>query len=630
IPDATLIVSGPSLRLNLDSVFVDDDREPLTYTPRNLGIGVTTLENIPNSLLIVKPQNPGQDTVSVTADDSKSEPFLTKFGVLVKSNQPPEIADQTEQSVKMLGAAIVVKARVHDDVVALTGDPSYLSAITLYYRRGGTSAFTPAPMQRGSANFYEGVIPEFAVTDRGVEYYLETMDTGGAIAREPESGYFSVRVHVPSGLTKAISAGRKENDYRLFSVPLDLVNRDPKSVLEREDNLGKYDDSKWRFVEPQSDGSSSDFPSVSPLQPGKAFWLLVKEAGKSINTGAGTTNRTDTPFEIPLNAGWNFIGNPFNFEIPITSAHVQLKHGAFSGAQTYLGSWENATTLLPFEGYAVYNHSNAADTLLLNPNLGPTPSEQTEPQPLWEIKIHAFSTYARDINNSILIMNDAASHWDRNDQPEPPPFGKYIALFFPHPEWKATTRAFTTDARPAPLAGDTWGFEVITNIHDRVDLTFEGLAQVPDEFEVWLLDEKLNVAQNLREDNHYSIAGPSPANPKRLQLAVGRKEYVGEKLAGVLLTPVNYELSQNFPNPFNPATTIRYGLPQAERVTLKVYNMLGEEVTALLEDEVKAPGYHTAIWNGRNRNGEAVGSGVYVYKLEAGKFVSRRKMVLLQ
>lgn len=632
IPDATMIVSGPPLRLNLDSVFVDDDKEPLTYTPRNSGIGATILENIPNSLLIVKPQNPGLDTITVTADDSKSEPFFTKFGVLVNLNQPPEILDQTGQVVQTLGAAVGVMARVQDDIVTLTGDPSYLSAVTLYYRRGGTSAFTPTQMQLTDPNMaiYNGVIPEFAVTDRGVEYYFEARDTGGAIAREPKNGYFSVRVQVPLGLSKAILPGRKENEYRLFSVPLELLNKDPKAILESEGNLGKYDDSKWRFAEPQSNGVSRDFPNVSPLQPGKAFWLLVKEPGKSVTTGEGTTNRTDKPFEIQLNAGWNFIGNPFNFEIPIIDRHVRFKHGVFSGAQTYLGSWEEGTMFLPFEGYAIYNHSDVADTLLIDPNFSPLSSEQSQFKPLWEVRISAVSRNARDANNSILILNEASPDWDRHDAPEPPPFGNYIALFFPHPEWQKSTYAFTSDARPIPLTGETWAFEVVSNIHDRVDLTFEGIAQVPIEFEVWLVDTELQITRDLRRDNHYSIVGPGPANPKRLKLVVGKKEYVEDitRQAEAILT--TFELSQNFPNPFNPASTIRYGLPHAERVTLRVYNLLGEEVATLIENELKTPGYHTAIWNGRNSGGERAGSGVYVYKLQAGSFTQARKMLLIQ
>jgi hypothetical protein len=161
-----------------------------------------------------------------------------------------------------------------------------------------------------------------------------------------------------------------------------------------------------------------------------------------------------------------------------------------------------------------------------------------------------------------------------------------------------------------------------------VNLTFEAKAQVPVEFEVWVMDEALKLSQNLRERNQYVVA--STDHPKQLKLVVGRWEFVEERLAGVKIIPTNYELSQNFPNPFNPATTIRYGLPKAERVTLKVYNLLGEEVLTLIDHESKEAGYHAAIWDGRNRHGQPVASGIYLYRLRAGSFVMTKKMILVQ
>ena len=93
---------------------------------------------------------------------------------------------------------------------------------------------------------------------------------------------------------------------------------------------------------------------------------------------------------------------------------------------------------------------------------------------------------------------------------------------------------------------------------------------------------------------------------------------------------MNFELAQNFPNPFNPATTIRYSLPETEKVTLKVYNLLGEEVVALVQNEEKAAGHHFAIWDGRNKTGQPVSSGLYLYRLQAGEITIIKKMALVK
>jgi hypothetical protein len=132
----------------------------------------------------------------------------------------------------------------------------------------------------------------------------------------------------------------------------------------------------------------------------------------------------------------------------------------------------------------------------------------------------------------------------------------------------------------------------------------------------------------LRESNTYVIAGTE--HPKRLQLVVGKGDFVAEKRAAVERMPATYELSQNFPNPFNPSTTIRYGLPKEERVILTIYNALGEEVLTLVDDEAQKAGYHVAIWDGRNHAGQIVASGVYIYKLRVGSFTSIKKMALIR
>ena len=99
--------------------------------------------------------------------------------------------------------------------------------------------------------------------------------------------------------------------------------------------------------------------------------------------------------------------------------------------------------------------------------------------------------------------------------------------------------------------------------------------------------------------------------------------------------PETFELSQNFPNPFNPTTTIRFSVPKESFVSLKVYNILGQEVVTIAE-EFKSVGTFNAVWNGRNSAGNQVASGMYLYRIEAKPadgsqpFTALKKMVLLK
>jgi len=95
------------------------------------------------------------------------------------------------------------------------------------------------------------------------------------------------------------------------------------------------------------------------------------------------------------------------------------------------------------------------------------------------------------------------------------------------------------------------------------------------------------------------------------------------------LLPDRFILYQNHPNPFNPVTTIRYDLPEGNRVRLTVYDMLGHEVTNLINDFQDA-GYHATTWNGRDRYGNELATGVYIYQLKAGDFISTKKLILLK
>ncbi len=93
--------------------------------------------------------------------------------------------------------------------------------------------------------------------------------------------------------------------------------------------------------------------------------------------------------------------------------------------------------------------------------------------------------------------------------------------------------------------------------------------------------------------------------------------------------PETYVLKPNYPNPFNPTTTIAFELPQAEYVTLRVYSATGQLVRTLVSGHAEA-GYHFSEWNGTNEAGQRVSSGLYFYRITAGKFTQTQKMLLLK
>ncbi len=93
--------------------------------------------------------------------------------------------------------------------------------------------------------------------------------------------------------------------------------------------------------------------------------------------------------------------------------------------------------------------------------------------------------------------------------------------------------------------------------------------------------------------------------------------------------PAEFGLTQNFPNPFNPATNIRFALPRLSDVTLDIYNIEGRRVKRLVDGQYSA-GVYNVTWDGQNEQGNDVATGVYFYRLEAGEYVASKKMILLK
>jgi flagellar hook assembly protein FlgD len=110
--------------------------------------------------------------------------------------------------------------------------------------------------------------------------------------------------------------------------------------------------------------------------------------------------------------------------------------------------------------------------------------------------------------------------------------------------------------------------------------------------------------------------------------------------------PVSYRLSQNYPNPFNSSTTIQYAIPSREqraegkekglnselyalRATLKIYNILGQEVRTLV-DAVQDPGYYSVTWEGRDERGQEVSTGVYFCRITVNDFSETKTLLMLK
>jgi len=107
----------------------------------------------------------------------------------------------------------------------------------------------------------------------------------------------------------------------------------------------------------------------------------------------------------------------------------------------------------------------------------------------------------------------------------------------------------------------------------------------------------------------------------------GPKSIFVEK--GTLGIPLKYNLSQCYPNPFNPSTTIKFAIPRKSHVIIEVFNLLGQNVATLLDEE-KLPGYYKAIWDGKDNHGLPLSSGLYFYRIKTKNYSNTKKMILIR
>jgi hypothetical protein len=169
------------------------------------------------------------------------------------------------------------------------------------------------------------------------------------------------------------------------------------------------------------------------------------------------------------------------------------------------------------------------------------------------------------------------------------------------------------------------GLDVVLSGHYDLGVPFrhdgiwdqDGAAWDPGDGTVFVMT---NGIQRLNAYRRVTVPAPG-------EVQVGPVEYFqGPDSDGI---PLGFELRQNYPNPFNAMTTIEIGLPYGSRVTLEIYNLLGQRVRTLV-DERLGRGRHAIGWTGQDAGGHLVASGVYFYRLTAGDVVESKKMVFIR
>jgi len=570
--------------------------------------------------------------------------------ILVWTDYRNDIADIYAQRIDRLGflgrdatapaiSHLPVETTTENEPLTISAEVTDRTAgiktVLLHYQPGGAAGFSLLPMMSLDLKTYTSTIPAKEVTSKGLLYFISAEDHAGNDIQEPTSGSFSISVRMEN-LVKATPQPAKK--YQMIALPMIPDNAFPLRVL---DNLGAYDRKQWRLF--QWEQAILDYvefgeTGFGDFKAGKGFWLITKES-KTLESGPGRTVAVNQHFGIQLIHGWNVIANPFNFEVDWEQV---VKSGCSNSLWDFDGTgYVQATGLTPWKGYFLYGYSDTSYIEI--PPIEPSPVRKTALNPLpdispdageWFIRITAECEAFKDDANFLGMQVHAAETWDAADCIEPPaPPGPFIACYFPHPDWKTLPQNYAADFRPVVANGFTWQAEVNSNIHNaKARLTFQGVETLPANYHIYLTDELNSFSQDLRKDAEYIYITSKPSPRRQFRIAIGPDEYFEQNHLPPPEMPTRFELTPNFPNPFNTATCLRYSVPAPGKIRLTILNLLGEQIRTIVHDKFHEAGHYQVVWDGRDDYRQSVAAGLYFCQMivEKENVSQTRKMLFLK
>ena len=515
---------------------------------------------------------------------------------------------------------------IHDPIlespenVSITFDASVISGVdiqdvTLYYDVTGRRLFDKSlELAATDGSDYSVTLGIGVFTAMGLEYYFTAKDINNLETRIPSgSDYYSIRAEVSEALsTQDIQGGTEVTGYRMISIPLELTQTSIVDQLNGKLPSGNIG-TDWRLFR-FSPGSTTpqEYPDIEGLGPGKAFWIITK-TDFLLKSSHGKTVLTSEPFNIELKPGWNDIANPWMFDISWDD--IENPSGAnLSVLYEYEGNWSDPvgppTVLKPWKGYAVKNLTNLNIIIRLKPTtLTVSEKHAVNNQIEWMLTIKAFAGDASDIANHLGTSYGARNEWDKYDHVEPPPIGKYISVSFPHYDWEQYPYAYTVDFRP-PETTISWDFDVKTNIpRETVTINIEGIEELPEEHYIKIYDRDSKHVVDIN-DNTLSFISEKNLTERHFMLVVSDSDE--PEMEGYNSRPERFVTAMCYPNPFNPQTTIRYELSMSGKVTISIYNALGQQVK-VYDLGQKNQGVHEFVFEASELT-----SGIYFYRVDAG------------
>ena len=528
---------------------------------------------------------------------------------------PPLLTTFISVTIKKDGMPVIIRA--------IATDLNGINGSNLFIQPGGGQPFV-FPMVALDDSTFEASVPESLLTVRNFRAWVVTVD---GMHYETTSQYstpsmeFSVSELSMSNTFSHYPDGIESERWRMMSWPGVLDdNALAKSSLDKGHVFYDWDIPTNNWTKPEA------------IEPGKAYWFKHKytnNASFSNSKSAGTAVPL-VDYEIELNKGWNIIGSPFSFPVEMQYNATDISGLYLFGEDSKDGWQQPQESMSPWAGYAIHANTGG-QSITLNPF--PAINEQEAAGRMvaengWSIHLHVDGEYFFDHSNVIGRLNDATDYEDGYDVPSLPNLDHFIKLSIDLNN--NSNFNYSSDIRSINEFNGVWNLRLNGKGHlNPVTISANVNSSLPDGLVVQVVDIPNRMVYDQFLVNGITI-DDKLTESYDMKLVAGDEQYVEETVLKILSEiPEEFSLSQNYPNPFNPLTKIDFSLPKTGRVVITIYNLLGQEVTTLINQRLDY-GYHTVTWQGTDRMGRPVGSGVYFSELKAAGNRKTRKMLLLK
>ena len=555
----------------------------------------------------------------------------------VQNSEANDILPDLSDVINKVGDPVLIQVDIPE---SFTVDSISLTYSDIYTGFTTSSMIEQSSTSAASSFLYE--IPFYMINLEGLVYYVYVSDPlGNEIITDTTDVLLSFNEGVvSSGMNYGeFAQGFPKESWRMVSVPSYLDRNSLENIFYSV--LGTTGESSWMIYTwnySESSGESNTnigWGQPVSIEPGKAYWLkqIVVDDGYFAAPSGKTVELTG--YDVSVNPGWNMISSPYIFPVS-----VDIDKGVFSDLHMYgdgdLEGWVDTvvTVMSPWAGYAIYNHASSEKKISLKP-LSSRNSRQlarSSDETKWSLKIGVQSGNYFDNKNIYGVAANATDQLDNLDTPEPPIFDNYVSLYSVLENFDGKKQKVTKDYRGESDTLQVWDLVLESEVDQEIATMKLNINGDIGNNVLWFIDMQNGDSYDLHQTGFLTltIGLGSDQFSNKYKLIYGDEDEAGSLVKDIVaLIPKEFSLGHNYPNPFNPSTTIPFTISEPGLAVVTIYDISGREIRQILNESLRS-GFYSAIWDGKNSNGVPVSSGVYYYGLKTKTFNSFKKMILIK